>query len=140
MKTFFNLTDELTIPGRWVINTISVGNMKWCSKSVATCQFMQPSSHDDLCIFFHEIFLSSTKWIALLVILFRALLAVSQRIFEASAKISMTLLCLHKYLLRAYSHPVRIWQFPHTLSIGRMWLTPKHEGWLVLVEFRRLPS
>ena len=33
-KTFFNLTDQMTISGRWVFNAISIGNTKWCSKSV----------------------------------------------------------------------------------------------------------
>ena len=70
MKFFFDLTDQMTISGRWVVNATSVGNTKWCSKSVATFQSVQPSSNDDLCLFLHEsfeIFPSLTKWIALLV-------------------------------------------------------------------------
>ena len=38
-KTFFALTDQMTISGCFVVNTISVGNMKLGFKSVATCQF-----------------------------------------------------------------------------------------------------
>ena len=67
---------------RWIFEAISVGNTKWWSKSVATSQPVQSSSSDDLCICLHrsfKIFLSLTKWIALLVIWFRALLAVSQK-------------------------------------------------------------
>ena len=97
-KPFFNLTDQMTISGRWAVYAISVGNTKWCSKSVATCQSVQSSSNDDLCLFLHksfEIFPSLMKGITLLVILFRDLLAVSQHIFATSAKISRTLLCLH---------------------------------------------
>ena len=78
--------DQMTISGPWVVNVTSVGNTKWCSKSVATCQSVQPLF---LCVSF-KIFPSLTKCIALLVILFRALLAVSQHIFTASAKISRT--------------------------------------------------
>ena len=83
-ENFLNLTNQMTIPGCWVINATSVGNTKWCSKSVATCQSMQPSSNDDLCIFLcksFKIFPSLKKLIPLLVILFRALLAVSQHIY-----------------------------------------------------------
>ena len=46
---FFNLADQITISGRWVVNTTSVGNTKWYSKSVATNQSVQSSSNDDLC-------------------------------------------------------------------------------------------
>ena len=97
-KTFFALTDQMTIIGRLVVNAISVGNMKLYFKSVATCQSVQPSSNDGLRIFSRagfEIFSSLKNWIDLLLIMFRSLLAVSQHIFEALAKISKTLLCLH---------------------------------------------
>ena len=98
-KSFFlNLTDQMTISGRWVVNAISLGNTKWCSKSVPRCQSVQSSSNDDLCLFLcesFEMFPSLTKWITLLVILFRALLAVSQYIFAVLAKISKTSLCLY---------------------------------------------
>ena len=97
MKTFFALTDQMTISGRFVVNTISLGNMKLSFKSVATCQSMQPSSTDGLRISslaVFEIFPSLTNWIALLLIIFRALLAVSQHVFEISEKISRTSLCL----------------------------------------------
>ena len=93
MKTFFALTDQMTISGRLGVNAISLGNMKLCLKSVATCQSLQPSNNDGLPIFLRasfEIFPSLTNWIALLLIIFRALLAASQYIFEASAKISRT--------------------------------------------------
>ena len=96
-KTFFALTDQMIISVCFVVNAISVGNMKSCFKSVTMCQSVQPSSNDGLRIFLRasfEIFPSSTNWIALLLIIFRALLAVSQHIFEASAKISRTSLCL----------------------------------------------
>ena len=79
--------------------------------------YVQPSSNDGLRIFsraIFETFLSLTNWIALLLIIFRALLAVSQHIFENPEKMSRTSLCL-----RAYSHPVRICLrlavFPHLL-------------------------
>ena len=81
---FFALTDQMPISGRFVVNTISVGNMKLCFKSVATCQSVQPSSNDPLRIFsraIFEIFPSLTNWIALLLIIFRALLAVSRHVF-----------------------------------------------------------
>ena len=105
-KTFFALTDQMLISGRFVVNAISVGNMKLCFKSVATCQSVQPSSNDGLRIFsraIFEIFLSFTNWIALLLIIFRALLAVSQHVFETSEKISRTSLCLQVEFLRTYS-------------------------------------
>ena len=38
-KTFFALTDQMTISGRFVVNAISVTNMKLCFKSVATSQW-----------------------------------------------------------------------------------------------------
>ena len=94
----FNLMDQMTTSGCWVINTISVGNTKWCFKSVVTCQSVQPSNNYDLYLFLlesFEMFPSLTKWMTLLVILLRALFAVSQHIFAASAKISRTSLCLH---------------------------------------------
>ena len=97
MKTFFAFTDQMTISGHFVINAISAGNMKLCFKSVAMCQSKQPSINDGLCIFLRasfKIFPSLTNWIALLLIIFRASLEVSQQIFEASAKISRTSLCL----------------------------------------------
>ena len=52
-KTFFALTDQMTISGRFVVNAISVGNMKLCFKSVATCHSMQPWSHDGLRMYIH---------------------------------------------------------------------------------------
>ena len=55
-KTFFVLSDQMTISGRFVVNAISVGNMKLCFKSVATCQSVQPSSNDGLHIFSRAIF------------------------------------------------------------------------------------
>ena len=87
-NTFFALMNQLTISGRY---------MKLCFKSVAMCQSVQPSSNDGLWIFQHasfKIFLSLTNWIALLLIIFRGLLSVSQHIFEASAKISRASSCL----------------------------------------------
>ena len=36
-KTFFALPDQMTISGCFVVNAISVGNMKLCFKSVVTC-------------------------------------------------------------------------------------------------------
>ena len=60
----------MTISGCFVINAISVGNMKLCFKSVVTCQSVQPSSNDGLHISLHasfEIFPSLTNWIALVV-------------------------------------------------------------------------
>ena len=36
--------DQMTISGHWIINATSVGNTKWCSKSVATCMSMLPSA------------------------------------------------------------------------------------------------
>ena len=111
----------MTISGRFVINSISVRNMKFCFKSVATGPFMKPSSNNGLRIFISavfEIFPSLTNWTALLFIIFRALLAVSQHIFEAAAKISWTSLCLLEKLLRAYSHPricLRLAVFPNAL-------------------------
>ena len=50
-KTFFNLMDQMTISGCWVVNTISAGNTKWYSKLVAMCQSIQPLSNDDLIIY-----------------------------------------------------------------------------------------
>ena len=97
-KTFFNLTYQTTISGRWIVNATSVGNRKWCSKLVVMCQSVQPSSNDDLCFFSREsfeIFPSLRKRIALLVILLRALMAISRHNFTAPAKISRTSLCLH---------------------------------------------
>ena len=79
----------MKICGRFVVNAISVGNMKLCFKSVATCHFVQTSNNDGLRIFSSasfEIFPSLTNWIALLLIIFRALLSFSQHIFETSAK------------------------------------------------------
>ena len=134
----------MSISGRFVLNAVSVGNMKLCFKSVATCQSVQLSSNDGLRIFSHtifEIFPSLTNWIALLLIIFRALLAVAQHVFETSEKISRTSLYLQVYLLRAYSHPMRICLrlavFPHALHRSDI-VNPKHEGWLVLVRRRRL--
>ena len=54
----------MTISGRFVVNAISVGNVKLCFKSVATCQSVQPSSKDGLRIFLRasfEIFPSLTN-------------------------------------------------------------------------------
>ena len=88
-KTFFALTDQMTIFGRFVVDAISRGNMNLCFKSVATFQSVQPSSNDGLRLFSRavfEIFPSLTNWIALLLIIFRALLAVSQHVFETSEK------------------------------------------------------
>ena len=96
-KTFFALTDQVTISGRFVLNAISVGNMKLCFKSVATCQSVQPSNYNGLRIFLRAIFEkfpSLTNWIALLLIISRALLAVSQHVFETWEKISRTSLWL----------------------------------------------
>ena len=87
MKTFLALTDQMTISSRFVVNAISIGNMKLCFKSVVTYQFVQPSSNDGLRILLRasfEIFPSLTNWIALLLIISRALLAVSQDVFETS--------------------------------------------------------
>ena len=53
---FFNLMDQIAISGHWVINVISFGNMKWCSKLVVTYQSVQPSNNDDLCIFLCKVF------------------------------------------------------------------------------------
>ena len=80
-KTFFALTDQMTISGRFVVNIISVGNMKLgfeisCSRDSPWL----PQANDGLGIFLREsfeIFLSLTNWIALLLIIFRALLAIS---------------------------------------------------------------
>ena len=94
---FFALTNPMSISGRFVVNANSVGNMKFCFKSVATCQSMQPSSIDSLRIFsraIFEVYPSLTNWIAPLLIIFRALLAVSQHVFETSEKIYRTSLCL----------------------------------------------
>ena len=55
-KTFFALMDQMTISGRFVINAISVGNIKLCFKSVVTCQSVQPSSNDGLHIFLRSTF------------------------------------------------------------------------------------
>ena len=55
-KTFFALTDQMTIYGRFVVNAISVGNIKLYFKSVATGQSVQPSSNDGLRIFSRAIF------------------------------------------------------------------------------------
>ena len=63
-KTFFTLTDQMTISGRFAVDAISVGNMKLCFKSVATCQSVQLSSNDGLRIFSRailEIFPSLTN-------------------------------------------------------------------------------
>ena len=53
---FFNLTDQMTIFKRWVIVVISIGNTKWCFKSVATYQYVLSSNNDDLCILLCERF------------------------------------------------------------------------------------
>ena len=63
-KTMSTLLDQMTISGRFVVNAISVGNMKLCFKSVATCQSVQPSNNDGLRIFLRasfEIFPSLTN-------------------------------------------------------------------------------
>ena len=46
----------MTISGRFVVNAISVGNMKSCFKSVATCQSVQPTSNGGLRIFLRASF------------------------------------------------------------------------------------
>ena len=46
----------MTISGRFVVNAISVGNMKLCFKSVVTSQSVQPFSNDGLRIFSRAIF------------------------------------------------------------------------------------
>ena len=134
----------MTISGRFVVNAISVGNLKLCFKSVSTCQSVQPSSNDGLRIFLpasFEIFPSLTNWIALLLIIFRALLTVSKQIFETAEK-SPGLRYVSKYSFLGHTHIQweYVWssQFSHMLFMGRMYLTPKHEGWLVLVRRRRL--
>ena len=54
---FFNLTDQMTISGRWVVNAISVGNTKWFSKSVVTCQSVQPSMMTCAYFFFNSLYI-----------------------------------------------------------------------------------
>ena len=89
--------------------------MKLCFKSVVTCQSVQPSSNDGLRIFsraIFEIFPSLTKWIALLLIIFRALLAVLQHVFETSEKISIY---IYIYIYHHHHH--------HIVLVARISLT-----------------
>ena len=57
MKTFFALTDQMTISGCFVVNVVSVGNMKLWFKSVAMCQSVQPLSNDGLRIFYIYVYI-----------------------------------------------------------------------------------
>ena len=78
---------------------------------------MQPSSNDGLLISLRaifEIFPSLTNWIAPLLIKFRALLAVSELIFESSEIISK-----YRFLERTHIQWEYVWgsQFSHMLCI-----------------------
>ena len=56
MITFFELTDQMTRPGQWRVDAISVGKGSIQSMSAITLQFMQQSSNVGLCLFLCGVF------------------------------------------------------------------------------------
>ena len=87
MITFFELTDQMTIFGRWRVDVISVGKASCWSTSAITRQSVQPSSNIGLHLLFlygvFETFPSLTNCI--FVFIHGISLAVSRHIFAISA-------------------------------------------------------